>query len=235
MNSVNLEKSGERVKPVLPLVPPLRRGGGRHDHRREGDGADRRAQGRDRPAASWGWRRSTASRPDSLVFDALTFTLATGGEEYRRSAVETLEGIRRIKAENPGVLTTLGVSNVSFGLAKRRPRGGELGLPLPRGQAGLDLAIVNPKDIRPYPDIADEERTLAEDLIFDRRPDALARLIEHFGQKGAPEKARGGPARRRGREDGRGAHPPADPPPPAGGHRGAHRRGAHAAAPRWRC
>ena len=56
--------------------------------------------------------------PDALAFDALTFTLATGGEEYRHSAVETLEGIRRIKAENPGVLTVLGVSNVSFGLAK---------------------------------------------------------------------------------------------------------------------
>ncbi len=52
-------------------------------------------------------------------------------------------------------------------------------------QAGLDLAIVNPKDIRAIPQIPAEERALAEDLVFDRRPDALARLIEHFGAKGA--------------------------------------------------
>ena len=60
--------------------------------------------------------------PDHLIFDALTFTLATGGAEYRHSAVETLDGIRRIKGENPGVFTTLGVSNVSFGLAPERAR-----------------------------------------------------------------------------------------------------------------
>ena len=55
-------------------------------------------------------------QPGDLVFDALTFTLATGDPEFGQSAVETLEGIRLIKAELPGVLTSLGVSNVSFGL-----------------------------------------------------------------------------------------------------------------------
>jgi 5-methyltetrahydrofolate--homocysteine methyltransferase len=126
--------------------------------------------------------------PDSLVFDALTFTLATGGEEYRHSAVETLEGIRRIKAENPGVLTVLGVSNVSFGLAKHAREVVNSVFLYHAVQAGLDLAIVNPKDVRAYPQIAEAERALAEDLVFDRRPDALARLIAHFGEKGA-EKA----------------------------------------------
>ena len=47
-------------------------------------------------------------------------------------------------------------------------------------EAGLDMAIVNPKDITPYAEIPGEQRELAEDLIFDRRPDALARLIAHF-------------------------------------------------------
>jgi 5-methyltetrahydrofolate--homocysteine methyltransferase len=126
--------------------------------------------------------------PDALVFDALTFTLATGGEEYRHSAVETLEGIRRIKAENPGVLTVLGVSNVSFGLAKQAREIVNSVFLTHAVRAGLDLAIVNPKDVRPYPQIAEAERALAEDLVFDRRPDALARLIAHFGEKGA-EKA----------------------------------------------
>src|SRR5690606_22068316 len=56
--------------------------------------------------------------PDALIFDDLTFTLATGDPEFRKSAIETIDGIRRIKAELPGVLTSLGVSNVSFGLGK---------------------------------------------------------------------------------------------------------------------
>src|SRR4030095_10337116 len=55
--------------------------------------------------------------PEALIFDALTFTLTTGDDEWRPSAVETIEGIRRIKAELPGVKTSLGVSNVSFGVS----------------------------------------------------------------------------------------------------------------------
>ena len=52
-----------------------------------------------------------------LIFDALTFPLSTGGEDLRKDAMATIEGIRRIKAEIPGCYTTLGVSNVSFGLS----------------------------------------------------------------------------------------------------------------------
>jgi 5-methyltetrahydrofolate--homocysteine methyltransferase len=188
VNSVNLEKSGERVKRVLPLV---RRYGAAVvamtiDEKGMAQTAERKAEIARRTVAI---AKDYGIPPDSLVFDALTFTLATGGEEYRRSAIETLEGIRRIKAENPGVLTTLGVSNVSFGLAKSAREVVNSVFLYHAVQAGLDLAIVNPKDIRPYPAIAEEERALAEDLVFDRRPDALARLIEHFGAKGAPEKA----------------------------------------------
>lgn len=187
VNSVNLEKSGERVKRIFPLV---RRYGAAVvamtiDEKGMAQTADRKAEVARRIvalAAEYG------IAPDALAFDALTFTLATGGEEYRRSAVETLEGIRRIKAENPGVLTVLGVSNVSFGLAKGAREVVNSVFLYHAVQAGLDLAIVNPKDVRAYPQIAEAERTLAEDLVFDRRPDALARLIAHFGEKGA-EKA----------------------------------------------
>jgi 5-methyltetrahydrofolate--homocysteine methyltransferase len=184
VNSINLEKSGERVKKVLPLV---RRYGAAVvamtiDEKGMAQTAERKAEIAKRlvqVAAEYG------VGPDCLVFDALTFTLATGGEEYRHSAVETLEGIRRIKAENPGVFTTLGVSNVSFGLAKQAREVVNSVFLYHAARAGLDLAIVNPKDIQPYPAIGEVERTLAEDLVFDRRPDALARLIEHFGTKGA--------------------------------------------------
>ncbi|WP_322506839.1 methionine synthase [Anaerolinea sp.] len=126
-------------------------------------------------------------RPQDLVFDALTFTLATGDPEFSRSAMETMDGIRLIKAELPGVLTSLGVSNVSFGL-KPAARGVLNSVMLYHCvQAGLDMAIVNPAQITPYPDIPAEERELAEDLIFNRRPDALQRLIEYFESHGKEE------------------------------------------------
>ncbi len=184
VNSVNLEKSGERVKKVLPLV---KRYGAAVvamtiDEKGMAQTAERKAEIARRTvavAAEYGLA------PDALAFDALTFTLATGGEEYRHSAVETIEGIRRIKAENPGVFTVLGVSNVSFGLAKSAREVVNSVFLYHAVKAGLDLAIVNPKDIRAYPTIAEAERALAEDLVFDRRPDALARLIAHFGEKGA--------------------------------------------------
>ncbi|HET6438353.1 MAG TPA: methionine synthase [Anaeromyxobacter sp.] len=188
VNSVNLEKSGERVRKVLPLC---RRYGAAVvamtiDEKGMAQTAERKAEVARRMV---GVAREHGIAPDSLVFDALTFTLATGGEEYRRSALETLEGIRRIKAENPGVFTTLGVSNVSFGLARSAREVVNSVFLYHAVKAGLDLAIVNPRDIRPYPSIPEEERELAEDLILDRRPDALARLIAYFGEKGQPEKA----------------------------------------------
>ena len=124
--------------------------------------------------------RDYGLEPQALIFDDLTFTLATGDEEFRRSAVETIEGIRLIKAELPGVHTSLGVSNVSFGLA--RPARAVLNSVFLHHcvEAGLDMAIVNPAHIKPYAEIAEAERGLADDLIFDRRADALARFIAHF-------------------------------------------------------
>ena len=124
-------------------------------------------------------------RPCDLVFDALTFTLATGDPEFNRSAIETLDGIRKIKTELPGVLTSLGISNVSFGLSPAARAVLNSVMLYHAVQAGLDMAIVNPAHITPYAEIAAEERGLAEDLIFNRRPDALQRLIEHFDQSAA--------------------------------------------------
>jgi 5-methyltetrahydrofolate--homocysteine methyltransferase len=121
-----------------------------------------------------------------LVFDALTFTLATGDPGFSRSAIETLEGIRLIKAGLPGVLTSLGVSNVSFGLTPAARAVINSAMLYHAVQAGLDMAIVNPAHITPYAELSSEERSLAEDLIFNRRADALLRLIEYFEKtKGA--------------------------------------------------
>ncbi|HBY06961.1 MAG TPA: methionine synthase, partial [Chloroflexi bacterium] len=114
-------------------------------------------------------------RPGDLIFDALTFTLATGDPEFANAAVETIEGIRQIKAELPGVFTSLGVSNLSFGLSPQaRPVLNSVFL-YHCVQAGLDMAIINPAHITPYANIENNERELAEDLIFNRRTDALQR------------------------------------------------------------
>ena len=126
-----------------------------------------------------------------IIYDDLTFTLATGDQEWIDSAVETIEGIRLIKRELPGVFTSLGVSNVSFGLA-----------PAARAvlnsvflhhcvEAGLDMAIVNPAHVQPYAEIPADERALADDLVFNRRADALQIFIEHFEKAGARDSGLG--------------------------------------------
>jgi 5-methyltetrahydrofolate--homocysteine methyltransferase len=119
-------------------------------------------------------------RPEDLVIDALTFTLATGDPEFANSALETIEGIRRIKSELRGVYTSLGVSNVSFGLNRSARAVLNSVMLYHCVRAGLDMAIVDPSHISPYAEIGDIERTLAEDLIFNRRSDALQRLVKHF-------------------------------------------------------
>src|SRR5207237_5237294 len=105
----------------------------------------------------------------------------------------------------PGVKTSLGVSNVSFGV----------GLPARSVinsvflhhcvDAGLDLAMVNPNHITPYAEIEQEERDLADDLVFNRREDALERLIAHFESKGesAEEAGAGDPTEGMGPEEAR--------------------------------
>ncbi len=128
--------------------------------------------------------REHGLKPGDLVFDALTFTLATGDIEFSESAVETIEGIRLIKAQLPGVLTSLGVSNVSFGLTPAARAVINSVMLYHCVQAGLDMAIVNPAQITPYAEIPEQERALVEDLIFNRQPDALTRLINHFEASG---------------------------------------------------
>jgi 5-methyltetrahydrofolate--homocysteine methyltransferase len=119
-------------------------------------------------------------KPEDLVYDALTFTLATGDPEFIDSAIETIEGIRLIKQNLPGVMASLGVSNLSFGFAPHaRPVLNSVML-YHCMQAGLDMAIVNPAHVTAYPDIPQEEKDLAEDLIFNRREDALQRYIEFY-------------------------------------------------------
>jgi 5-methyltetrahydrofolate--homocysteine methyltransferase len=127
--------------------------------------------------------------PGDLIYDALTFTLATGDAEWIDSAHETIEGIRLIKRELPGVFTILGVSNVSFGLEPAARHVLNSVFLHHCVSAGLDAAIVNPAHITPYAEISAEHRALADDLVFNRRPDALQRFIEGLSTQGADTQA----------------------------------------------
>src|ERR671914_229466 len=111
--------------------------------------------------------------PQLLIFDALTFTLTTGDDEWKPSAIETIEGIRAIKEGLPGVKTSLGVSNVSFGISPRARAVLNSVFLHHCVEAGLDRAMVNPNHITPYSEISDEDREYADDLVLNRRGDAL--------------------------------------------------------------
>ena len=123
---------------------------------------------------------------EDLIFDALTFPLGSGQEDLRGDAVATLEAIRRIKAELPGVRTILGVSNVSFGLAPAARQVLNSVFLHEAREAGLDSAIVAPARILPMHRIEDSQRQVALDLIYDRRRegyDPLQRFMALFEGK----------------------------------------------------
>ncbi len=122
--------------------------------------------------------------PEVLIYDVLTFTLTTGDEEWRPSAIETINGIRDVKAALPGVKTSLGVSNVSFGVGQPARAVLNSVFLYHAVEAGLDLAMVNPNHIVPYGEIDDVEKQLANDLVWNTREDALELFINHFESKG---------------------------------------------------
>src|SRR5215471_11763357 len=186
VNSVNYEDGdgpGSRIARVMPVI-------------REHGAAvvaltiDERGQARTAPwkvevaerlirdlTGNWGMRT------EDIIVDCLTFPIATGQEETRRDALETIEAIAELKRRYPDVQTTLGVSNVSFGLkpAARAVLNSVFLAECVR--AGLDSAIVHAARIMPIARIPDEQRQVALDLVYDRRRegyDPLARLLELF-------------------------------------------------------
>ena len=117
---------------------------------------------------------------EDLIFDPLVFPAGTGDENYVGSAAETIEGVRLIKEALPNTKTVLGISNVSFGLP---PAGREVFNSVflyHCVQAGLDTAIVNSEMMQRYTSIPEEERKLAEDLIWNRGEDPVAAFAAHF-------------------------------------------------------
>ncbi len=127
--------------------------------------------------ANWGMAEG------DIIVDCLTFPIATGQEETRRDGLETIQAIAELKRRHPDVQTTLGVSNISFGL-KPAARAVLNSVFLHECvQAGLDSAIVHPSKIMPLARIPDEQREVMLDLIYDRRRpgyDPLTRMLEMF-------------------------------------------------------
>lgn len=182
VNGNNLENGRDRIDSILPIVKKHGAGvlsmtideeGMAHTRQKKFEIAQRITE---IAVSEYGMK------PEDLIFDALTFPLTTGQAELREDAIETIEGIRLIKQNIPGVLTALGVSNVSFGVGEGA-RGVLNSVFLYHCvQAGLDMAIVNPAHITPYSEIPEDQRKLANDLIFNTDEDALPRLIQYFEQ-----------------------------------------------------
>jgi len=118
-------------------------------------------------------------RAGDIVFDTLVFPVAVGGE-HARTAHETIKAIEIIKKEFPGVKTVLGVSNVSFGLPPASREVLNSVFLHHAVKAGLDLAIVNIEKLKRFASISAEERALAEDLIFARKPDAAQAFAARY-------------------------------------------------------
>lgn len=134
----------------------------------------------------WGMRR------EDILIDALTFPIATGQEETRRDALETIEAIREIAARYPGINFTLGISNVSFGLNPAARQVLNSVFLHECAQAGLTSAIVHASKILPMSKIPDEQREVALDLVYDGAGRATTRC------SGSSSSSRGSTRRRRG-------------------------------------
>jgi 5-methyltetrahydrofolate--homocysteine methyltransferase len=122
-------------------------------------------------------------RVEDIIVDCLTFTIGTGQEESRRDAVETIDAIRELKRRFPDVQTTLGLSNVSFGLNPAARIVLNSVFLNECANAGLDSAIVHASKILPMARIPDEQRQVALDLVYDRRRDGydpLQRFLDLF-------------------------------------------------------
>ena len=186
INSVNLEDGEERFRHVVPLARSY--GAALVVGCIDEDKQQAQAITRERKLAiaqrSHDLLTGTyGMAAEDLYFDALVFPVGTGDKNYIGSGVETIEGIRLIKQALPQCKTVLGVSNVSFGLPAAGREVLNAVFLYHCVQAGLDMAIVNSEKLERYVSIPEEERRLAEDLIWWRGDDPIAVFAAHFRAK----------------------------------------------------
>jgi len=188
INSINLEDGESKFEKILPLI------------HRYGAAVvmiliDERGQAVTRDTKMEVAERSYnlltqkyKMNPEDIIFDPNMFPVGSGDPQYIGSAVETLEGIRMIKEKFPRAKTILGLSNISFGL----PDAGREVLNsvylYHATKAGLDYAIVNTEKLERYASIPDEERKLAEELIYNTTDESLAAFVAAFRDKKVEKK-----------------------------------------------
>ncbi|WP_096436830.1 methionine synthase [Alteribacter populi] len=188
INSINLEDGEERFSDIAPLIH--RYGAavvvGTIDEKGMATTAARKLE-----IAKRSYQLLTEKYhipPTDIIFDPLVFPVGTGDEQYIGAAKETVDGIRLIKEALPDCLTVLGVSNVSFGLP---PVGREIlnAVYLYHcTKAGLDYAIVNTEKLERYASIADNEKKLAEQLLFKTDDETLAKFTAFYRSKKTADK-----------------------------------------------
>src|SRR5437867_10054237 len=192
INSINLEDGEERFRAVVPLAQRYGAAlivGTIDEDPVHGMGVTRERKLEIARRSYTLLTEKYGIAAEDIVFDPLVFPCGTGDEKYVGSAVETIEGVRAIKAEFPETKTVLGISNVSFGLPEAGREVLNSVFLYHCVKAGLDLAIVNSEKIVRYPSIPEEERLLAEDLIWNRGEDPVAAFAGYFKAKGAVPKA----------------------------------------------
>ena len=172
INSVNLEDGEARLRRVVPLARDYGAAlvVGTIDEEKMGVTRDRKLAIARRSCELLTGKYGM--RPEDLYFDPLTFPCATGDKSMLGSAVETIEALRLIKAQLPRVKTLLGVSNVSFGLPKAGREILNAVFLHHCVEAGLDMAIVNTQGLARYATLPEDERRLAERMLFDKEPPA---------------------------------------------------------------
>ena len=183
INSINLEGDGARFKKLAPLmakygVPAVALCIGPKGMAKTPQEKLQTAQLLLETGKQYGLK------PEQFIFDVLTFTLATGEAEFLDAGKNTLEGIKLVKEKLPRSYTILGLSNISFGLTPYARKIINSVFLYHAVKAGLDCAIVNAKEIIPYGEIDEKEKKLAEDLIFNKQPNALSDLITHIEKAG---------------------------------------------------
>ncbi len=186
INSINLEDGEERFEKILPLVKQFGAAvvvGTIDDDPVQGMGVTRQRKCEIAEREYTLLTQKYGIPPQDIIWDPLVFPCATGDKQYEGSAVETIEGIRLLKTRFPETKTILGISNVSFGL----PNAGRevlnsvfLYLCV---QAGLDLAIVNSEKLERYASIPENEKKLAEDLLYNHGSDPVGAFVSHFRKK----------------------------------------------------
>ncbi|NTX07161.1 methionine synthase [Myxococcus sp. CA040A] len=187
INSVNLEDGEERFEKVVPLA---RRFGaalvvGCIDEIGMAVTRQRKLEVAERSFELL--TKKYGMKAEDLYFDPLVFPCASGDAQYTGSGVETVEGVRLIKQRFPQCRSVLGISNVSFGL----PTAGREVLNsvflYHCVQAGLDMALVNSEKLERYASLPEEERKLAEDLLYNRGTDPVTPFAAHFRERKPPK------------------------------------------------